>query len=115
MALPARNPELPAYRWLYESLRPDILGGRLRPGMRLPSRRELAAQFGLARGTIVNAFEQLKSEGYIAGSVGSGTHVSRELPEKLLQVAAEQVLKPANLALPTASAQPLAKGERWQG
>ena len=86
MALPPRSPELPAYRWLYESLRAEILGGRLRPGMRLPSTRDLAVQYGLARGTIVNAFERLKSEGYIDGTVGSGTHVSKVLPEKLLQV-----------------------------
>ncbi len=95
MALPPRSPKLAAYRWLYESLRAEILGGRLRPGMRLPSTRDLAVQYGLARGTIVNAFEQLKSEGYIDGSVGSGTYVSKVLPEKLLQVASEQAPKPA--------------------
>ena len=90
MALPPRGPNLPAYRWLYESLRAEILRGRLRPGMRLPSTRDLAVQYGLARGTIVNAFEQLKSEGYLDGSIGSGTYVSRVLPEKLLQVASAQ-------------------------
>ena len=48
--------------------------------------RALAIQYGLARGTIVNAFEQLKSEGYIEGSVGSGTQVNKVLPERLLQI-----------------------------
>jgi len=95
LVLPPRSPNLPAYRWLYESLRAEILGGRLRPGMRLASTRDLAVQYGLARGTIVNAFEQLKSEGYLDGSVGSGTHVSDVLPEKLLQVASRQTSKPA--------------------
>ena len=84
LALPPRDPSVPAYRWLYASLRAEILYGRLRPGARLPSTRDLANQYGLARGTIVNAFEQLKSEGYVEGSVGSGTHVSKVLPEKLL-------------------------------
>lgn len=95
LALPARSPNLPAYRWLYESLRAEILDGRLRPGMRLPSTRDLALQYGLARGTIVNAFEQLKSEGYINGSVGSGTYASKVLPEKLLQVVSELGPRPA--------------------
>jgi len=95
IALPPRSPRLPAYRWLYESLRAGILGDRLRPGLRLPSTRDLAVQYGLARGTIVNAFEQLKSEGYIDGSVGSGTYVSKVLPEKLLQVASKQAARPA--------------------
>jgi GntR family transcriptional regulator / MocR family aminotransferase len=87
LVLPPRGPKLPAYRWLYESLRAEILGGSLRGGMRLPSTRDLAVQYGLARGTIVNAFERLKSEGYLDGSVGSGTYVSNVLPERLLQVA----------------------------
>ena len=65
------------------------------PGARLPSTRDLASQYGLARGTIVNAFEQLKSEGYVEGSVGSGTYVSKVLPEKLLHVAPGQAAKPA--------------------
>ena len=89
IALPAREGDTPAYRWLYMSLREEILRGRLRPGSRVPATRDLARQYGLARGTVVNAFEQLKSEGYLEGTVGSGTRVSRVLPEELLQVATE--------------------------
>lgn len=59
----------------------------MRPGARLPATRDLANQYRLSRGTIVAAFEQLKSEGYVEGSVGSGTFVSRVLPDELLQVA----------------------------
>jgi GntR family transcriptional regulator/MocR family aminotransferase len=84
--LPVRDPETPAYRWLYAALRAEILEGRLRPGARLPGTRDLASQYGLSRGTIVTAFEQLKAEGYVEGSVGSGTSVSEVLPEDLLQV-----------------------------
>lgn len=94
LALPPRDPGVPAYRWLYASLRDEILHGRLHPGARLPSTRDLASQYGLARGTIVNAFDQLKSEGYVEGNVGSGTCVSKVLPEKLLQVAHHDAAKP---------------------
>ncbi|HKD02950.1 MAG TPA: PLP-dependent aminotransferase family protein [Terriglobales bacterium] len=90
LMLPQRNSQTPAYRWLYESLRGEILEGRLRPGARLPASRELARQYGLSRGTIVNAFEQLRSEGYAAGTIGSGTHVSKVLPDDLLQVDREE-------------------------
>ena len=86
MILPLREAGIPAYRWLYHSLRAEILEGRLRPGARLPGTRDLADQYGLSRGTIVYAFEQLKSEGYLEGSVGSGTYVSAILPDELLQV-----------------------------
>ena len=43
---------------------------------------------GLSRGTIVSAFELLKSEGYLRGTAGSGTYVSSILPDALLQVGA---------------------------
>src|SRR5579864_3195650 len=89
LALPARPKGTPAYRWLYETLRTRILQGDLRPGTRLPATRDLARQQGLARGTVVNAFELLRSEGYVTGNVGSGTYVSRVLPEEWLRVRPE--------------------------
>ncbi|MBV8215334.1 MAG: GntR family transcriptional regulator, partial [Verrucomicrobia bacterium] len=84
LVLPARDPETPVYRWIYAALRTEILEGRLRPGSRLPSSRDLASQYRLSRGTVVTAFEQLKSEGYIEGTIGSGSYVSKILPEQLL-------------------------------
>lgn len=89
LVLPLRDSSMSANRWLYVALRAKILEGGLRPGARLPATRDLARQYGLARGTIVNAFEQLKSEGYVDGSVGSGTYVSKILPDELLQVPQE--------------------------
>jgi GntR family transcriptional regulator/MocR family aminotransferase len=86
LTLPPRDSAMPAYRWLCTALRAEILAGRLRPGARLPATRDLAGQYGLSRGTIVSSFEQLKSEGYLAGSVGSGTYVNEILPDDLLQV-----------------------------
>ena len=80
----------PGFRWLYEALRAEILEGRLKPGARLPSSRDMARQFGLSRGTIVNAFEQLKAEGYIEGAVGAGTTVSAVLPDELLGFGAKR-------------------------
>jgi len=79
------RPRMPLYRWLYEELRSTILAGGLHPGARLPATRDLAAQYGISRPTIVTAFEQLRSEGYVEGKVGSGTYVSKTLPDELLQ------------------------------
>src|SRR5262245_971162 len=95
LALPARDMSAPAARWLYATLRNEILAGRLRPGARLPATRELATQCGLSRGTIVAAFQQLQAEGYAEGSVGSGTYVSRVLPDTLLSVPPRARLRPA--------------------
>ena len=76
----------PLYRWFYDELRSAILEGRIAPGARLPATRDLAREYKLARATVVTAFEQLKSEGYVEGRVGAGTYVSQVLPDDLLQV-----------------------------
>lgn len=85
LALPARDLREPVNRWLYAAMRGEILGGRLRPGARLPATRDLAGQYGVARGTAVAAYEQLMAEGYVEAGVGSGTYVSRVLPDDLLE------------------------------
>ena len=66
---------------LYTRLRRDILTGRLRPGERIPATRALASQLAVSRTTAVLAYEQLLAEGYIEARQGSGTFVSRQLPD----------------------------------
>jgi len=90
LALPPRDSGELAHRWIYRALRRDILQGHLRPGIRLPATRDLARQHRLSRGTIVRAFEELKSEGYLEGAIGSGTFVSRVLPEDFLRAQREE-------------------------
>lgn len=70
-----RNNDRAAYLQLTEQVRNLIVGGRLAPGLRMPSSRELAAQLGLARKTIVAAYDQLIAEGYLSARQGAGTFV----------------------------------------
>ncbi len=65
---------------LHQQLRSAILDGRLRPGVRLPSTRALAAAHGVSRNTAVAAYDLLLSEGYISARRGSGTVVAATLP-----------------------------------
>jgi GntR family transcriptional regulator/MocR family aminotransferase len=74
----------PLQQQLYDQVREIILAGGLAPGTRLPSSRALAGELGCSRNTVVSAFDQLLSEGYLEGHAGSGTFVSRVLPEDLL-------------------------------
>src|SRR6185436_19322266 len=90
LSLPPRHAGASAHRWLCSALRSAILDGRLKPGSRLPATRDLASRYRLSRGTIVTAFEQMKSEGYITGRVGSGTYVNTFVPDALLEVARPQ-------------------------
>src|SRR5919199_4161577 len=85
---------VPLYRQLYAGLRRAILNGQLRAGTRLPSTRELATDLGVSRNTVMNAFEQLLAEGYVEGQVGSGTYVSRALPDDLLQARTQTTRAP---------------------
>ena len=64
---------------LEDELRRAVRDGRLVAGTRLPASRTLAADLGLSRGTVVEAFAQLVAEGYLEARHGSGTWV-RELP-----------------------------------
>src|SRR5579883_87341 len=86
LTLPLPKNGEPEYRWLYTVLRNEVLAARLAPGTRLPGTRDLAAQYRLSRGTVVRAFEELKAEGYLEGSIGSGTYVSKVLPESMLEI-----------------------------
>lgn len=81
-----RDAALPMQRQLYDQIREVILAGRLPPGARLPSSRSLARELGCSRNTVVTAFEDLLAEGYLEGHTGSGTYVSRVLPEALLGI-----------------------------
>jgi GntR family transcriptional regulator / MocR family aminotransferase len=60
-------------RSLQNVLRDAVRAGRLPAGTRLPSTRTLAADLGVARGTVTSAYEQLVAEGYLTARRGSGT------------------------------------------
>lgn len=61
---------------LERALREAIRSGRLAPGEQLPSSRALAAELGLARGTVSAAYDQLVAEGHLVARHGSGTKVA---------------------------------------
>ena len=59
-----------------QAVRTAIRDGRLAPGSALPSSRALAADLGVARGTVVDAYDQLAVEGYLAARPGGRTVVA---------------------------------------
>ena len=77
----------PLYRQLEAQIKDAIWAGRLQPGERLPSTRQLAKDLAVARNTTINAYRQLIVEGYLVTETGSGTRVAGDLPEHLLEVA----------------------------
>ncbi|MGW3587324.1 MocR-like pyridoxine biosynthesis transcription factor PdxR [Streptomyces fungicidicus] len=68
-------------RGLTDALREAVRTGRLAPGTRLPSSRSLAADLGVARNTVADAYGDLVAEGWLTARQGSGTRVApREVP-----------------------------------
>ena len=88
---PWSAPEMgrPVIRQVYDQVRGAIHAGALRPGGRLPSSRDLATRLGVARASVVAAYDQLLAEGYAEGRTGSGTYVSEDLSGVLDVKAAE--------------------------
>ncbi|MEU0524063.1 PLP-dependent aminotransferase family protein [Streptomyces niveus] len=62
---------------LMDALREAVRTGRLAPGTRLPSSRTLAADLGVARNTVADAYAELVAEGWLTAKQGSGTRVAR--------------------------------------
>ena len=70
-------------RGLTDALRDAVRGGRLAPGTRLPSSRSLAADLGIARNTVADAYADLVAEGWLTARQGSGTRVAeRPVPQR---------------------------------
>ncbi|WP_309093808.1 PLP-dependent aminotransferase family protein [Streptomyces sp.] len=76
LLLPAASaPARTRGRSLQAALREAVRSGRLAPGTRLPSSRDLAADLGVSRGLVTEAYEQLTAEGYLRSGRGAGTWV----------------------------------------
>ncbi|MDQ0579569.1 MocR-like pyridoxine biosynthesis transcription factor PdxR [Streptomyces rishiriensis] len=77
LLLPAASaPPRARGRALQSALREAVRSGRLARGTRLPSSRDLAADLGVSRGLVTEAYEQLTAEGYLRSGRGAGTWVS---------------------------------------
>jgi len=66
-------------RQLAQALRDAVNRGDLKPGEVLPSTRALAASLRVARGTVIEAFEQLIAEGFLQSQPGADTRVAPSL------------------------------------
>jgi GntR family transcriptional regulator/MocR family aminotransferase len=74
-----RGGDVPLHEQIERSIRADIRVGRLAAGARLPSTRGLAAELGISRGVVSEAYEQLAAEGYLLAGQGAPTRVARSV------------------------------------
>ena len=70
----------PRYRAIAEALACDVREGRLKPGDRLPTHRDLAWHLKVTVGTVSRAYAEAERRGLIAGEVGRGTFIRGSEP-----------------------------------
>jgi GntR family transcriptional regulator/MocR family aminotransferase len=80
------------YEQLERSLRENIRRGRLPGGTRLPSTRGLAAELGVSRGVVTEAYGQLAAEGYLETSQGAPVRVTRAVRAAAARTPARSLL-----------------------
>jgi GntR family transcriptional repressor for pyruvate dehydrogenase complex len=64
------------YEKIVEQIQAQIVGGKLRPGDRLPAERDLAEKFRVSRTAVREAVRTLREKGLIEGHPGRGTFVT---------------------------------------
>lgn len=88
---------------LFDQLRVQIIegirDGRLSPGTRLPTVRELAGQIGLAVNTVARAYRELESAGVVETRGRYGSFVARADPADAAMAAAANSFAQAARAL----------------
>src|SRR5215469_14759683 len=67
---------VPLHRQIETSIRESIRAGRLPRGSTVPPSRMLAADLGVSRGVVVEAYQQLSAEGYLTSRAGGHTQVT---------------------------------------
>ncbi|VVE77882.1 MocR-like pyridoxine biosynthesis transcription factor PdxR [Pandoraea sputorum] len=104
LPLSARHEKETRQAWVYRCVRERIVAGELRRGDRLPSTRTLAERWGVSRGIVELAFEQLTLEGYVASRVGAGTEVVADFSGAVATPAASGQAKRSTQPLPESAA-----------
>ena len=80
---------LPVYEQVREQIRRIVAAGTLQPGVGLPTIRQLAADLGLAKGTIERAYELLENDAVIERRGRNGTYVAHVTPSTKQEVMRE--------------------------
>lgn len=86
--------DTPLHEQIYVALRSVIVDGRLATGSRIPSSRMLSEELRVSRNTVLTAYQQLASEGYLDSRVGGGTYVAPMLPDENLAAPPRRMARP---------------------
>src|SRR5262245_51819864 len=85
---PTLDPELPRYIAIAQAIAADLESGRLTPGDKLPTHRELAWQLGVTVGTVTRAYQEAERRGLVSGEVSRGSFLRDPLSGRSAPVTA---------------------------
>lgn len=88
-----RSDETSLRAQIYRQLRDAITQGRIAGGTSVPSSRALSQELGVARSTLIDAFDQLRVEGYLVTSQGAATHVAQLDTRQLIRSDHKQIIE----------------------
>lgn len=71
----------PEYQRVADDLREQIRTGQLARGAKLPTKKQLAAEYGVGETSIDSAMMLLRNEGWVRGHQGRGVFVAEQPPE----------------------------------
>jgi GntR family transcriptional regulator len=72
---------VPTYLQLVQQVKHAVRYGILRPGDRLPTAREVVEELAINPNTVLKAYRELESGGFVTSRPGAGTFVARDAPE----------------------------------
>ncbi|ADQ45111.1 transcriptional regulator, GntR family [Caldicellulosiruptor kronotskyensis 2002] len=95
------NPNVPIYLQVLEYLKKQIVSGKIRPGEKLPSVREMAQRFNINPNTAQRVFQELEREGLAKTERGIGNFVTSDtkLIQDLKEKMAEKIIEDFILAM----------------
>lgn len=104
LLLSVEKTKKPKYQALADGIRTAIREGKVKPGERLPSSRDLARQLKMHRHTVMTALSELESEGWIAATEKRFYQVTETLPDTFLRAKSviKQIQAPENKEIPFA-------------
>ncbi len=85
--------DIPIYRQLVKQVEAAVITGRITPGERLPSQRELAQELVIAPLTVKRAYDELEASGFLRMERGRGTFACA--PPQLSQDDASEEIRQA--------------------
>ncbi|MCR5629473.1 GntR family transcriptional regulator [Eubacterium sp.] len=106
-----QNSGVPIYKQIAESLKSDILSGKLKQNEYLPSIRSLAAELRISVITTMKAYEELQAEGLVTAVQGKGFIINAQDSEMLKEQHLRKVEEALMEAITSAKIAGLSKTE----